>query len=103
MPVDAVAHGGRCPASGGSLTRLRCLDHLLVLDQLLQVTRCQSLYVVDDYVVRGLQGIDLDDPLHILVPAFIRLLLLYAIAQVVRSLFELELRGRLTFAVGRRD
>lgn len=84
VAVDAVAHDRSCGASRCSLAlRLRRLYHLLVLYQLLKMTRCQSLHVVYHNVIWRLQSIDFDDPLHFIVPALVRLLLLDTVAQVV--------------------
>ena len=41
--------------------QLLVLNHLLLLDRLLEVARSQSLYVVDDYVVCILWCVNLDD------------------------------------------
>lgn len=64
------------------------------------MARGQPLDVVDHDVV-GVSGrVDLDDPLYCGVEAFVALLLLYAVAQVVGALFQLEL-GRGLAACGR--
>lgn len=74
-----------------ALLQLLVLNHLLLLDRLLEVARSQSLYVVDDYVVCILWRVNLDDLLNLVLLGEIWLLLLNAVAQVVRSLLKKEL------------
>lgn len=74
-----------------ALLQLLVLNHLLLLDRLLEVARSQSLYVVDDYVVCILWCVNLDDLLNLVLLGEIWLLLLNAVAQVIRSLLKEEL------------
>jgi len=71
--------------------QLLVLNHLLLLDRLLEVAGSQSLYVVDDYVVCILWCVNLDDLLNLVLLGEVWLLLLNAVAQVIRSLLKEEL------------
>ena len=55
------------------------------------MTGCQSLHVVNHDVIGCLQSINLNDSLDLFVPALVRLLFLYTVAKIVRSLLKLEL------------
>lgn len=74
-----------------ALLQLLVLNHLLLLDRLLEVAGSQSLYVVDDYVVCILWCVNLDDLLNLVLLGEVWLLLLNAVAQVIRSLLKEEL------------
>lgn len=96
MPEDAAAHV-RLGLLG---LRLRSLE-LLMLDQLLKVARRQTLDVIYHDVIGGGQGILFDDAAHVFMPAFVALLLLDSVAEVVGAFLELELGGDLTLALRR--
>ena len=74
--------------------QLLVLNHLLLLDRLLEVAGSQSLDVIDDYVVCILRRVNLNDLLNLVLLGEIWLLLLNAVAQVIRSLFKKELLSR---------
>ena len=96
MPEDAAAHV-RLGLLG---LRLRSLE-LLMLDQLLEVARRQTLDVIYHDVIGSGQGILFDDAAHVFMPALVALLLLDAVAEVVGAFLELELGGDLTLALRR--
>lgn len=74
--------------------QLLVLNHLLLLNRLLKVAGSQSLDVIDHNVVCISRRVNLDDLLNLVLLGEVWLLLLNAVAQVIRTLLKKELLSR---------